>query len=228
MAWKDWVRTLEVEPSLYAADFLRLGEQIDHLLGAGTRVFHFDIGDGHFIDPVTMGPIVLQGISPLIHKFEGVIDCHLMVDDPEHHFEMVKKAGGDSVTFHAEACEEPWKAIKLARDLDLGVGVAFNPETKVADAVGASIGADLVLCMSIHPGYSGQAFMPESLERIRELREQLHPNLFVQVDGGVGEDNIADLRRAGATLAVAGTSIFGREDYPRAYRQLVKAFAEAV
>jgi ribulose-phosphate 3-epimerase len=228
MAWKDWVRTLEVEPSLYAADFLRLGEQIDHLLGAGARVFHFDIGDGHFIEPVTMGPIVLQAISPLIHKFEGVIDCHLMVDDPEHHFEMVKKAGGDSVTFHAEACEEPWKAIKLARDLELGVGVAFNPETEVEDAVGASIGADLVLCMSIHPGYSGQAFMPESFERIRALREQLHPNLFVQVDGGVGEDNIADIMRAGASLAVAGTSIFGREDYPRAYRQLVKAFAEAV
>jgi ribulose-phosphate 3-epimerase len=228
MAWKDWVRTLEVEPSLYAADFLRLGEQIDHLLGAGARVFHFDIGDGHFIEPVTMGPIVLQAISPLIHKFEGVIDCHLMVDDPEHHFEMVKKAGGDSVTFHAEACEEPWKAIKLARDLELGVGVAFNPETKVEDAVGASIGADLVLCMSIHPGYSGQAFMPETFERIRALREQLHPNLFVQVDGGVGEDNIADIMRAGASLAVAGTSIFGREDYPRAYRQLVKAFAEAV
>jgi ribulose-phosphate 3-epimerase len=228
MAWKDWVRTLEVEPSLYAADFLRLGEQIDHLLGAGARVFHFDIGDGHFIEPVTMGPIVLQAISPLIHKFEGVIDCHLMVDDPEHHFEMVKKAGGDSVTFHAEACEEPWKAIKLARDLELGVGVAFNPETKVEDAVGASIGADLVLCLSIHPGYSGQAFMPETFERIRALREQLHPNLFVQVDGGVGEDNIADIMRAGASLAVAGTSIFGREDYPRAYRQLVKAFAEAV
>jgi ribulose-phosphate 3-epimerase len=175
-----------------------------------------------------MGPIVLQAISPLIHKFEGVIDCHLMVDDPEHHFEMVKKAGADSVTFHVEACEEPWKAIKLARDLDLGVGVAFNPETTVGDAVGASIGADLVLCMSIHPGYSGQSFMPESLGRIRQLREQLHQNLFVQVDGGVGEDNVADIRRAGASLAVAGTSIFGREDYPRAYRQLVKAFAEAV
>jgi ribulose-phosphate 3-epimerase len=198
------------------------------LLGAGSRVFHFDIGDGHFIEPVTMGPIVLQAISPLIHKFEGVIDCHLMVDDPEHHFEMVKKAGGDSVTFHVEACEEPWKAIKLARDLDLGVGVAFNPETAVEDAVGASIGADLVLCMSIHPGYSGQSFMPESLERISQVREQLHQNLFVQVDGGVGEDNVADIRRAGASLAVAGTSIFGREDYPRAYRQLVKAFAEAV
>jgi ribulose-phosphate 3-epimerase len=175
-----------------------------------------------------MGPIVLQSIAPLIHRFEGVIDCHLMVDNPEHHFEMVKKAGGDSVTFHVEACEEPWKAIKHARDLGLGVGVAFNPETSVADAVGASIGADFVLCMSIHPGYSGQSFMPESLERIEELREQLHKNLFVQVDGGVGEENIADIRRAGAQLAVAGTAIFGREDYPRAYRQLVKAFAEAV
>jgi ribulose-phosphate 3-epimerase len=228
MSWKRWVREIEVEPSLYAADFLALGEQIDHLMGAGTRVFHFDIGDGHFIEPVTIGPIVIESIAPLIHRFEGVIDCHLMVDDPEHHFEMVKNAGGDSVTFHAEACEEPWNAIKLARDLGLGVGVAFNPETSVADAVAASIGADLVLCMSIHPGYSGQEFMPESLERIRELREHLAKKIFVQVDGGVGEENIADIRRAGAQLAVAGTSIFGREDYPRAYRQLVKALAEAV
>jgi ribulose-phosphate 3-epimerase len=228
MAWKDWVRTIEVEPSLYAADFLRLGEQIDHLLGAGSRVFHFDIGDGHFVEPVTVGPIVLQAISPLIHRFDGVIDCHLMVTNPEHHFEMIKRAGGDSVTFHVEACDEPWKAIKLARDLELGVGVAFNPETSVEDAVGASIGADLVLCMSIHPGYSGQMFMPESLERIAQLRQELHPNLFVQVDGGISDENVADVRRAGAQLAVAGNAIFRTEDYPRAYRRLVKVFAEAV
>src|SRR6187200_1886862 len=228
MSWKRWVREIEIEPSLYAADFLRLGEQIDHLIGAGARLFHFDIGDGHFVEPVTMGPIVLQSISPLIHKFEGVIDCHLMVSNPEHHFEMIKKAGGDSVTFHVEACEEPWKAIKHARDLGLGVGVAFNPETSVEDAVGASIGADLVLCMSIHPGYSGQEFMPESLERIAKLRSELHPNLFVQVDGGVSEENLVQVRQAGAQLAVAGNSIFRTEDYPRAYRQLVKAFAEAV
>jgi ribulose-phosphate 3-epimerase len=221
------VRTIEVEPPLYAADFLRLGEQIDDLLGAGTRIFHFDIGDGHFVEPITMGPIVLQSISPLVHRFEGHLDCHLMVTNPEHHFEQVKNAGGDSVTFHVEACEEPWNAIKLARDLGLGVGVAFNPETSVDDAVGASIGADLVLCMSIHPGYSGQEFMPETFDRVHELRRQLHPNLFVQVDGGVNEENLPELFRSGAHLAVAGSSIFGREDYPRAYRQLVKAFGEA-
>ena len=222
------MRTVEVEPSVYAADMAHLGDQIQHLVNAGARIFHFDVGDGHFVEPITMGPVVLRAIAPPIHAAGGVIDVHLMVSNPGHHFRQMKEAGGDSVTFHVEACEEPWKAIKHARELGLGVGVAFNPETSVEDAVGASIGADLVLCMSIHPGYSGQEFMPESLERIAALRSQLHKNLFVQVDGGIGEGNIADVRRAGAQAAVAGSAIFGREDYPRAYRQLVKAFAEAV
>ena len=228
MSWAEWVRGAEVEPSLYGADFAHLGDQVDALLDAGCRVFHFDVGDGHFVEPITMGPIVLQSIAPRVHERGGAMDVHLMVERPAKYFEPVAKAGGDSVTFHVEACEEPWKAIKHARELGLGVGVAFNPETSVEDAVGASIGADLVLCMSIHPGYSGQEFMPESLERIAALRSQLHKNLFVQVDGGIGEGNIADVRRAGAQAAVAGSAIFGREDYPRAYRQLVKAFAEAV
>src|SRR5262245_48478544 len=222
MAWKKWVREIEIEPSLYAADFLALGDQIDHLMGAGARVFHFDIGDGHFIEPVTVGPIVIQSIAPLIHRFEGVIDCHLMVDDPEHHFEMVKNAGGDSVTFHVEACEEPWNAIALARSLDLGVGVAFNPETPVADAVAASLGADLVLCMSIHPGYSGQEFMPEALPRIGELRSQLHERVVVQVDGGITHENVRQVYEAGAEAIVAGTAVFGFEDSNRAYHRLVR------
>ena len=227
MTWKRWVREIEIEPSLYAGDFLRLGEQIDHLIGAGARVLHFDVGDGHFVEPVTIGPIVLQAVSPLIHKFEGVVDCHLMVSNPEHHFEMIKKAGGDSVTFHVEACEEPWKAIKLARDLGLGVGVAFKPETSVEDAVGASIGADLVLCMSIHPGYSGQEFMPESLERIAALRSQLTRTSSCRWTAASRRGT--SVRSGGpGRRAVAGSAIFGREDYPRAYRQLVKAFAEAV
>ena len=168
MPWRDWIRTVEIEPSVYAADFSRLGEQVRHLLNAGARVFHFDVGDGHFVEPITMGPAVLRSIAPMIHEVGGVVDVHLMVTNPEHHFPQMKAAGGDSVTFHVEACEEPWNAIALARSDDLGVGVAFNPETPVADAVAASLGADLVLCMSIHPGYSGQEFMPEALPRIRE------------------------------------------------------------
>ena len=223
MAWKDWVRTVEVEPSLYAADFARLGEQIDALLRAGARVFHFDVGDGHFVEPVTMGPVVLKSIAPAIHRLGGVIDCHLMVDNPEHHFQQIKEAGGDSVTFHVEVADEPWKAIRAARDLGLGVGVAFNPETEVETAVEASLGADLALCMSIHPGYSGQEFLPDSLWRIARLRKELPSSLFVQVDGGVMEENVTDVRKVGADLIVAGSAIFGMEDLPRAYRRLVKA-----
>jgi ribulose-phosphate 3-epimerase len=223
MAWKDWVRTVEVEPSLYAADFARLGEQIDALLHAGARIFHFDVGDGHFVEPVTMGPVVLKSIAPAIHRLGGVIDCHLMVDNPEHHFQQIKDAGGDSVTFHLEVADEPWKTIKAARDLGLGVGVAFNPETEVETAVEASLGADLALCMSIHPGFSGQEFLPDSLWRIARLRKELPSSLFVQVDGGVTEENVTDVRKVGADLIVAGSAIFGMEDLPRAYRRLVKA-----
>jgi ribulose-phosphate 3-epimerase len=223
MAWKDWVRTVEIEPSLYAADFAHLGEQIEYVLHAGARIFHFDVGDGHFVEPVTMGPIVLKSIAPIIHDAGGVIDCHLMVDNPEHHFPQIKEAGGDSVTFHVEVSEEPWNTIKAARDLELGVGVAFKPETEVEVAVEASLGADLALCMSIHPGYSGQEFLPESLWRIDRLRKQLPSSLFVQVDGGITADNARDVRKVGADLIVAGSAIFEMEDLPRAYRRLVKA-----
>jgi ribulose-phosphate 3-epimerase len=213
---------VEIEPSLYAADFSRLGEQVRHLLNAGARVFHFDVGDGHFIEPITIGPVVLRSIAPTIHEVGGGVDVHLMVTNPEHHFPQVKAAGGDSVTFHVEACEEPWRAIALARSLDLGVGVAFNPETPVADAVAASLGADLVLCMSIHPGYSGQEFMPGALPRIRELRTQLHERVVVQVDGGITHDNVRQVHEAGAEAIVAGTAVFGFEDINRAYNRLVR------
>jgi ribulose-phosphate 3-epimerase len=225
MAWRDWIRTVEIEPSLYAADFTRLGDQVRHLLNAGARVFHFDVGDGHFVEPITIGPVVLGAIAPMIHEQGGVVDVHLMVTNPEHHFPLVKDSGGDSVTFHVEACAEPWNAIALARSHDLGVGVAFNPETAVADAVAASLGADLVLCMSIHPGYSGQEFMPEALERIRELRSQLHERVVVQVDGGVTHKNVGKIYEAGAEAIVAGTAVFGFEDINRAYHRLVRALA---
>ena len=223
MGWHDWVRTAEIEPSIYAADFARLGDEIEHLLNAGARVFHFDVGDGHFVEPVTIGPVVLKSIAPMIHAAGGVIDCHLMVDNPEHHFPQIKDAGGDSVTFHVEVSDTPWETIRRARDLDLGVGVAFNPETEVETVVEAALGADLALCMSIHPGYSGQEFLPDSLWRIRRLRKELPSSLFVQVDGGITAENVADVRKMGADLVVAGSAIFGMEDLPRAYKRLVKA-----
>jgi ribulose-phosphate 3-epimerase len=225
VAWRDWVRTVEVEPSLYAADFSRLGEQVTYLLNAGARVMHFDIGDGHFVEPITIGPVVLKSIAPLVHQAGGVLDCHLMVDNPEKHIPQVAKAGGDSVTFHVEACDDVPAALALAREHGLGVGVAFNPETDVDEAVEAAADADLALCMSIHPGYSGQEFMPEALERLGELRKLLPDDVLVQVDGGITHDNVRNAHDAGASLLVAGSAIFEREDLPRAYHRLVQALA---
>src|SRR3990172_2983957 len=185
MGWKEWADTFEVEPSIYASDFSRLGEQLGALVEAGARVFHFDAGDGHFIPEITIGPIVLASISPLVHGWGARLDCHLMVNEPERHFEAVARAGGDSVTFHVEVCDDQPQVIAHARRLGLGVGVAFNPETTVEDAAAAAEGADLVLCMSIHPGYSGQELMPDALERVERLRALLPEDVRVQVDGGI-------------------------------------------
>ena len=225
MPWNDWIRTVEIEPSLYAADFAHLGEQVDILLRAGARIFHFDIGDGHFVPPVTIGPIVLQAISGQIHGMDGVIDCHLMTETPEKHFEAVAAAGGDSVTVHIEACDDLSAVVHAAREQELQVGMAFKPETSAVHAAQAALsaGVDMVLCMSIEPGYSGQAFMPEAFDRIRKLRGLLPPTVPIQVDGGVGGDNIREVYEAGATLFVAGSSIFSNEDLSRAYRRLVQA-----
>jgi ribulose-phosphate 3-epimerase len=223
MPWRDWVRTVEVEPSLYAADFAHLGDQIDVLCRAGARVFHFDIGDGHFIEPVTIGPVVLQSIAPVIHRYEGAIDVHLMVEEPAKFFAAVSAAGGDSATFHFEAVNDVAEVASQAREFGLQVGVAFNPETEpeaVAEVAGS---VDLVLCMGIHPGYSGQPFRPDTIDRVRRLRAALPPATYIQVDGGVGPDNAKELYDAGVRLLVAGSAIFSREDLPRAYRRLVQA-----
>ena len=223
MSWAEWAGDVEIEPSIYASDFSRLGAQLEALQAAGARVFHFDVGDGHFIPEITIGPVVLASISPLVRGWGARLDCHLMVAEPQRHFEAIAKAGGDSVTFHAEACDDPARAIAAARSLGLGAGVAFNPETPVADAVAAADGADLVLCMSIHPGYSGQAFMPDAPARIAELRSALPTSTRIQVDGGINRETAPAARAAGADLLVAGSAVFRSDDPAAAYRDLVEA-----
>jgi ribulose-phosphate 3-epimerase len=224
VGWSEWIRDGgEVEPSLYAADFRRLGEQIDALLAADCRVFHFDVGDAHFVPPVTIGPVVLRSIAPGIHAAGGVLDCHLMVDDPVHHLEEFAASGADSVTFHVEAASDPARVADEARSRGLAVGVSFNPGTSPAAAAAAAreARAEIVLCMSIVPGYSGQEFMPDALDRIAELTSLV--DVPIQVDGGVGEENAAAVRAAGASLLVAGSAIFGDLNPAAAYRRLAAA-----
>ena len=228
MKWADWVRGVELEPSIYAADFTRLGPQLEALLDAGVRIFHFDVGDGHFVSEITIGPVVLKSISGLVHDRGGRLDCHLMIETPERQFETIKAAGGDSVTFHVEAVDDAARTIARARELGLGAGIAFNPETEVAVAARAAETADLALCMSIHPGLSGQKFMPEALGRIAELRRTLPESVLVQVDGGVNGDNVRAVRDAGAELLVAGSAVFWQDDPAAAYRALAAEIAADV
>ncbi len=225
MPWSDPTRGVEIEPSIYAADFLRLGEQIGSLLDAGARIFHVDIGDGHFITPVTIGPIVVRSVAPAVHDRGGRLDCHLMVEAPTSHFPQVAEAGGDSVTFHVEAVDDPRAAVALAREHGLGVGVACNPDTPLERIAAASHGADLVVCMTVYPGWSGQTFLPGSLARIRRLRELVGPDRLIQVDGGITAGNVRDVAAAGADLIVAGSAIFFSDDIDGAYAGLAGAIA---
>jgi ribulose-phosphate 3-epimerase len=225
MGWSDWIRGAEVEPSLYGADLAHLGDEVEALLAAGCRIFHFDVGDGHFIEPVTMGPIVLQAVAPIAHRGGGVMDVHLMVERPARYFEAVAKAGGDSVTFHFEAVDDVPGTIRAAREQQLRAGVAFNPETEPEDVAAVSQEADIVLCMSIHPGYSGTPFQEAAFDRVARLRQLLPARVPIQVDGGVGLPNAARLRECGATLLVAASSIFGTGDPPAAYRALAETIA---
>jgi len=225
MTGHAWTQGTEIEPSLYAADLARLGEQVEELLDAGVRVFHFDVGDGHFVEPITIGPVVLRAIAGLVHARGAVLDCHLMVANPERHIPQIAEAGGDGVTFHHEVTDEPERLAELARGLGLCAGLAFNPGTAVADAARAGAGFDLVLCMSIVPGYSGQEFLPESFERIAELRASLPAEVAVQVDGGITAGNVAAAHEAGANLIVAGSSVFASDDPPAAYRALAQSVA---
>lgn len=223
MGWSDWVRGTEIEPSLYASDLARLGEEVDALLGAGVRVFHFDVGDGHFIEPITMGPIVLQAISKRVQAAGAAVDVHLMVENPAKHFAPFAAAGGDSVTFHYEAVSDVGATIAAVREHGLEVGVAFNPESEPRDVAAVAAEADIVLCMAIHPGYSGQPFQERTFDRVRELRGLLPTNVRIQVDGGVDLENVVRLRDEGASLFVAGSAVFGGGDPPAAYRRLAQA-----
>jgi ribulose-phosphate 3-epimerase len=223
MGWTDWVRGAEIEPSLYASDFARLGEEVEALLDAGVRVFHFDVGDGHFIEPITIGPIVLQAISERVHAAGAAVDVHLMVENPVKHFAQFAAAGGGSVTFHYEVVSDVAATIVAAREHGLQAGVAFNPESEPRDVAAVAREADLVLCMAIHPGYSGQPFQERTFGRVQELRALLPANVRIQVDGGVDLENVVRLRDDGASLFVAGSALFGGGDPPAAYRRLAQA-----
>jgi ribulose-phosphate 3-epimerase len=215
-----------VAPSILSADMGRLGAQIAEVMDAGARVIHFDVMDGHFVPPITIGPLVLSGIADQVHDAGGVVDVHLMIEAPERQIADFAKAGADSIVFHEEATPHAHRTLSAIRELGCLAGIAINPGTPV-EAVGELRGlADIVLCMTVNPGWGGQSFIktsPDKVERLAPLAGEAR----IEVDGGVDASTAGTLADAGAHLFVAGSAVFGADDPAAAYSQIADAAGAA-
>lgn len=222
MSSTELIGTRLVQPSILAADYTRLGEELRTVMDAGARAIHVDVMDGHFVPPITIGPVVVEAIRDQVHDAGGLLDCHLMVERPERQIEQFVEAGADSITIQLEATPNVHYALKQIRDAGCLAGLAINPGTP-AEAVAELRGAiDLVLCMTVNPGWGGQAFIETSPDKVRRLRE-LVGDVPIQVDGGISADTVASVGESGATLFVAGSAIFRASDPASAYREIARA-----
>jgi ribulose-phosphate 3-epimerase len=212
-----------VAPSILSADFSKLGEQVATVMDAGARVIHVDVMDGHFVPPITIGPLVAASISDQVHDAGGVVDVHLMIEFPENHIEEFAKAGADSIHIHAEATPHTNRTLSAIRELGCLAGLAINPGTP-AEAV-SELGdyMDIALCMTVNPGWGGQAFIPESPAKVGRMRELLPESVAIEVDGGVDPSTAGSVSEAGAGLFVAGSAVFGADDPAAAYAAIAKA-----
>jgi ribulose-phosphate 3-epimerase len=196
--------------SILAADFGRLSEQVQLVLDAGAPVIHVDVMDGHFVPPITMGPLAVQAIKEQVEAAGAQIDVHLMIERPERHVAAFAQAGADSITIHAEATPHLHYALQAINDAGCLSGLALNPGTP-AEAV-VELAPDMVLCMTVNPGWGGQRFLEHSLSKLVRLRTLIGPEPALEVDGGIDAETAAKCAAAGATVFVAGTAVFGASD----------------
>ena len=213
---------INVAPSILAADFSRLGSQVQEVMDAGARVIHVDVMDGHFVPPITMGPLAVEALDQQVHDADGFLDVHLMIEHPERHIDAFASAGADSITIHREATAHVNYALSAIREKGCVAGLALNPGTPFAsDALTGFY--DLLLCMTVNPGWGGQPYIAGSDERIAGLAKNLPGGVPLEVDGGIDTETAKGAAAAGATLFVAGSSIFGAREPGEAYRALVEA-----
>jgi len=226
------VRAVQIAPSILAADFSRLGEQVGESLQAGARRIHVDVMDGHFVPNITMGPLVVEALRPLAQRFGATIEVHLMIEQPDRYLGDFSQAGANAMTVHLEACPHLHRTVHNIRALNAQPGVALNPATPLVLLDDILPEIDVALLMSVDPGFGGQKFITSTIDKVAHLRQTLIgrelERIEIEVDGGVGESNIAELTRAGMTIAVAGTSVFnGRRSVTESIRVLQTACAAA-
>jgi ribulose-phosphate 3-epimerase len=219
---RQLIESPRVAPSILSADFGKLGAQVEEVMEAGARVIHFDVMDGHFVPPITIGPLVLSGIADQVHDAGGAVDVHLMIEAPERQIEEFAKAGADSITFHEEATPHANRTLHAVRELGCLAGIALNPGTP-AESLGELRGdADIVLCMTVNPGWGGQAFIESSPAKVERLRG-IVGDARIEVDGGIDTGTVGSVAAAGASLFVAGSAVFGAADPASAYKKIIDA-----
>jgi ribulose-phosphate 3-epimerase len=210
----------KIAPSILSADFSRLGAEVKAVEKAGADVIHVDVMDGHFVPNITIGPLVVQGLRKLTSL---PLDVHLMIEEPERYIEAFAQAGSDWITIHAEVCSRLRQVVKEIRRLNVRPGIVLKPATPLKTLYPVLDDIDLVLIMSVNPGFGGQAFIPSALKKIGRLRKIIDQNQYrveIEVDGGIKVENIREVSRAGADIFVVGTGIFKTEDYEETISEL--------
>jgi ribulose-phosphate 3-epimerase len=213
--------TIEVVPSVLSADFARLADEIDVVTSAGVRVVHLDVMDGHFVPNITIGPPVIAKLRKVSNL---VFDAHLMISEPERYAESFVEAGADHITFHIEVAEDPPKLIDKLHKLGCSAGLCLNPETPVDSIRDFAPLCDMVLVMTVHPGFGGQEFMPEAAKKVAQVRKIVGPSVRVEVDGGIDPETTPIVVSYGADTLVAGNAIFGQTDRIAAINAIRDAF----
>jgi ribulose-phosphate 3-epimerase len=211
-----------VAPSILSADFSRLGAQVAEVMDAGARLIHVDVMDGHFVPPITIGPLIAAAIADQVHDAGGALDVHLMIERPADQVTEFARAGADAITIHQEADPHAYRTLTAISEAGCLAGIALNPGTPPAAVVALAERADHLLCMTVNPGWGGQSFIPSSAAKVASLRE-LAPQTAIEVDGGIDATTVAEVASAGARLYVAGSAVFGQDDPAEAYRRIAAA-----